>query len=42
MRTKYKVIDSDFNKANYPDLIGKTLDNPQPTPKSPLLKKKKL
>lgn len=26
--TKYEVINSDFNKANYPDLIGKILDSP--------------
>ena len=28
MKTRYEVVDSDFNKANYPDLIGKKLDNP--------------
>jgi hypothetical protein len=25
---KYKVVDNDFNRANYKDLIGKIYDNP--------------
>lgn len=26
--TKYEVVDSEFNRANYPDMIGKILDKP--------------
>ncbi len=30
MIKKYKIIDSTFNRANYPDLIGKIVENPPP------------
>ena len=28
MKTKYKVVDNEFNRSNYPDLIDQVLDNP--------------
>jgi len=28
MANKYKIVDSKFNRANYPDLIGKIVDVP--------------
>ena len=27
---KWEVVDNDFNQANYPDLIGKTYNDPPP------------
>lgn len=38
MSIKYKITDSDFNRANYPDLIGQIVDNPPAYAKVELVK----
>jgi len=40
MKTKYEVIDNPFNRENYPDLIGKILDNPPAYAQVKLIKEK--
>ena len=40
MKTKYEVVDSEFNQKNYPDMIGQILDNPPAYANVRLIKEK--